>query len=119
MEDKFWNLFMENVGTPFTVFIFLSWYTNNGSNVVIISLLFALAVVITAASPRVAILEAVLGVLVLFGCRQLFLIPISAPWMKTPFCWFDKQTACAGVLTFAIVKGLLALYSKITKVTNK
>ena len=112
--DKFWNIIMEYIGTPFTVFIFLSWYTNNGTNVVIISLLFALAVVITAASPRIAILEAVLGVLVLFGCRQLFLIPISAPWMKTPFCWFDKQTACAGVIAFVIVKVFLYLYSKIT-----
>ena len=111
--DQFWNLLMEYVGTPFTVFIFLSWYTGMGkSNVAIISILFALAVVITAASPRIAILEATLGILVLFGCRQLFMIPISAPWMRSPFCWFDQQTACSGVMAFGVVKGFLFLYSK-------
>lgn len=113
--NSFWNILMEYAGTPFTVFIFLSWYTGMGhNNATVISLLFALAVIITAASPQVAALEAVLGVIILFGCRQIFMIPISAPWMVKPFCWFNQPTACAGVAAFLVVKGFLYLYTKIT-----
>ncbi len=110
--DKLWNFVMEFIGTPVTVFIFLSWYTQQGkSNLFMIAILFVIAVVITAINYRIAFIEAIFGILILFGTRQLLLKPIHFFWMQKPFTWFDQQTACAGVLAVFIVHIFLLLYN--------
>lgn len=110
--DKLWNFVMEFIGTPVTVFIFLSWYTQQGkSNLFMIAILFVIAVVITAINYRIAFIEAIFGILILFGTRQLLLKPIQFFWMQKPFTWFDQQTACAGVLAVFIVHIFLLWYN--------
>ena len=109
--DKLWNFVMEFIGTPVAVFIFLSWYTQQGkNNLFMIALLFVIAVVITAINYRVAFIEAIFGILIMFGTRQLLMKPIPLFWTTNKFTWFDQQTACAGVLAVFIVH-LFFLYA--------
>lgn len=118
--SKFWNLIMECFGTPVTVFIFLSWYTNQGKNSLFITaVLFIAAVVITAVNYRVAFVEALFGSLIMFGTRQILMIPIKFFWMQKPFTWFDQQTACAGVLAVFIVHIFLIVYNNAVKNSKK
>jgi F0F1-type ATP synthase assembly protein I len=118
--DKLWNFVMEFIGTPVTVFIFLSWYTNQGKNSLFITaVLFIAAVVITAVNYRVAFIEALFGSLIMFGTRQILMIPIKFFWMQKPFTWFDQQTACAGVLAVFIVHIFLIVYNNAVKNSKK
>lgn len=118
--DKLWNFVMEFIGTPVTVFIFLSWYTNQGKNSLFITaILFITAVVITAINYRVAFVEALFGSLIMFGTRQIMMKPIPFFWMKEPFTWFNQQTACAGVAAVFIVHIFLLWYNSTVKKSKK
>lgn len=118
--SKFWNLIMECFGTPVTVFIFLSWYTNQGKNSLFATaILFIAAVVITSVNYRVAFVEALFGSLIMFGTRQIMLKPIQFFWMKKAFTWFDQQTACAGVAAVFIVHIFLLWYNSAVKKSKK
>ena len=118
--DKLWNFVMECLGTPVTVFIFLSWYTNQGKDSLFITaVLFIAAVVITAVNYRVAFVEALFGSLIMFGTRQIMLKPIQFFWMKKAFTWFDQQTACAGVAAVFIVHIFLLWYNSAVKKSKK
>ena len=118
--SKVWNLLMECLGTPVTVFIFLSWYTNQGkTSLFVTAILFIAAVVITSVNYQVAFIKAVFGSLIMFGTRQFLMVPIKFFWMKEPFTWFDQQTACAGVAAVFIVHIFLLWYNSAVKKSKK
>lgn len=116
-----WNRLIDKFGSYITVFIFLSWCTYVvGTNPISLSISFAVGVLIGSRNLILAICESMLGIPLLLMFRDLFLIPISFPFVETKFTWFNQQTACAGIAAFLAIRLILGISIKIsTKVTGK
>lgn len=108
--NKKWNRLMELIGTPVTVFIFLSWcnYTV-GITPVSMSIFFIIGVLFGSPNFVLAICESVLGVPFLMIFRTWFLIPINLPFLAEPFSWWNQQTACAGIVTIVFIMFMVKL----------